>query len=185
MVGAVAVLYVVFVRNTRSSSDFPADSSHSETGEALYSTTSSVLTSGGFISLEDGDGAGRSTSSAPRGQSPTRVAGEKVRSLLAQSANFLRDRVKRKPGPGRTGGSGGPGGSDAKQQGKRVGNRKEYEMVRSPFSILGDEEDDDDHFVEGGGLGIGGGDEDGDDEEGFRDSDGDRAYDSAQVDIRV
>lgn len=163
VIGAVAVLYYIFVVSKRDGSEFPADSTHSETGEALYSTATlnalnSAQARGGFTSLEDGDGNDVRGSSST-GKSPTRLAGDKVRSLLTQSANFLRDRTSRRkvaPGPAASGG-------------RRGANRKDYEMVRSPFSIVGDEDD------EGEGSG----------DDGFQDSDGDRPYDASQVDIRV
>jgi hypothetical protein len=81
-------------------------------------------------------------SSPTAGATKPPVSGDKLRSLLARSADFLRDRTSRNLSPKST-----PGAGVGHQQNRgKGGTATAYEAVRSPFSIVGDAEDEEDEF---------------------------------------
>lgn len=148
----------------------PTDSTHSESGDALtaYSVrgggdsthdatgaTGASLTSlrafpGSGDQMEHGEPSSQARPAQPA-QSPSQqqqqqkrrppkfINPDKLRSLLARSADFLSSR-RHSPKSHSSGGAGAAG---------------QYESVRSPFSIMGDDDEDDggDGYDEGGSSG--------------------------------
>jgi hypothetical protein len=144
--GIVGISFcITALRKTEARSPLPSESAHG-------------LFAGG--DSEHGIAAGGNDARS-RAAAPSGLSAEKVKSLLAQSANYLRGRTARPRAAASTRAAGRASSNSSTMKGgsNQDSNRGGYEMVSSPFSIGGHE--DDDH------------DEGGDEEDGDRDTLGD------------
>ena len=134
ILGAVVlILYCIYCARKPRGGDLLGDSTHSETGEALNSfPEDSSRPRLHSDSIERGKEGNINNSNIETTKSS--LGSDKLRSLLARSANFLRNKTRKSPktSTGITG---------------KAGNK--YQAVHSPFSILGEEEEDEGFYSEG------------------------------------
>jgi hypothetical protein len=139
VVGAVIIaLYCTYFARKSDRELLPTESTHALTSLPGEDTQRSGRSFNVQMSPMQGGRGDHSDveSSSSAGATKPPVSGDKLRSLLARSADFLRDRTSRDISPKARPGAGG--GHQQRNKGSAG-----YEAVRSPFSIVGDADDED------------------------------------------